>query len=78
MQPYLANEAHLTTSVLLLKKSIVYASAFQSSNRHFLKKKKVKGVILLNAAFGVLVLEWDSDLYCHDDQSWNKVMLPHL
>lgn len=43
-----------------------------------LKKKKVKGVILLNAAFGVLVLEWDSDLYCHDDQSWNKVMLPHL
>lgn len=41
-------------------------------------KKKVKGVILLNAAFGALALEWDSNLYCHDDQSWNKVMLPHL
>ena len=25
-------------------------------------KKKVKDVILLSATFGVLVLEWDSDL----------------
>lgn len=28
MQPYLANKAHLTTSVLRLKKSIVYALSF--------------------------------------------------
>lgn len=34
--------------------------------------EKGEGVLLLSATFGNLVLEWDSDFQCHDDQRWKK------